>query len=269
MKKLFVLFFALVAGFATAKAQNEEYANLTVVLAYEGDTDCTARYKAEQACFTLYKNEDGKFCMAHVWPKSNVQSFGVVKFDDLDTYEETESNYATTEYTFDWHYQNSVDGEVAVARCLLAKVYKPAEVVYVVTYNLPDGSNHLFQVALDGDVDEFFDDIEQEMLDGLLGTWVATDLDVYDDGGELMKSISVAKENAELKVTFNDDATGVINTLNNEEYSTEEFTYYYDWPFIAVQRQTGSDLIFKFEEGKLSFKELDGLDVVMNFSKQE
>lgn len=269
MKKLFVLFFALFAGFVSAKAQDTEYANMPVILAYEGDTDCTARYKDEQAYITLYKNEAGEFCMAHVCPKSNVKSFGVVKFDEVDTYDETDSKYATMEYTFDWHFTNSVDGESGVARCLLAKVYKPAEVVYVVTYNLPDGSNRLFQVGLSGDVDEFFDDIAEETLNGLLGTWIATTLDVYDDGGELMKSISVEKENAELKVTFNEDATGVIHTLNNEEYKTEDFTYYYDWPYIAVQRKAGADLIFKFEDGKLSFKELDGLEVVMNFEKQQ
>lgn len=267
MRKLIFLLFAMIAGAATVYAQQEEYAKMQIVMAYEGNQDCTARYKDEQAYLTFYKTEANEFCMASVWPKSDVKSYGVVKFDFSESKEETATDYATMEYTFDWHYTNSVDGQSGVARCMLVKVYMPTEVLYVMTYDLPDGSNHLFRVGMDGDADEFFDDVSADMLSGLLGTWAATTLDVYDDGGEHMKAISLAKEDAEFKVTFTEDMNGVINTLNDGTTAVDEFCYFYDWPYVCVQPKNGPELIFKYEDGKLVFEEFDDIDIIISFEK--
>ena len=267
MKKLLFLLFAMIAGAVTLSAQQEEYARMEVIMAYDGSVDCTAKYKDEQAYLTFYKTEANEYCMANVWPKSNVYSAGVIKFDYLKTKEETVTDFATNEYTFDWYYTNSVDGSTGVARCMLVKIYRPTEIIYVMTYNLPDGKNQLFQIGMDGDEDEFFEDVAYHMLSGLLGTWKATTLDAYDDGGELLKAISIENENAEFKVTFNEDNVGVINSLNNGVAEADEFHYFYDWPYIDVTTNAGRELIFKYEDGKLIFEEFDGLDVVINFVK--
>ena len=69
---------------------------------------------------------------------------------------------------------------------------------------------------------------------------------------------SVAKENY-LK--------GVINTLNAGTTATDEFTYYYDWPYVCAQTKTGPELIFKYEDGKLVFEEFDDIDIIISFEK--
>jgi hypothetical protein len=120
---------------------------------------------------------------------------------------------------------------------------------------------------MDGDEDEFFEDVSYNMLSGLLGTWKATTLDAYDDGGELLKAISIEKENAEFKITFSEDNAGVINSLNNGVVEADEFFYYYDWPYVDVTTKAGRELIFKYDDGKLVFEEFDGLDVIINFVK--
>lgn len=150
MKKILIVVVSLLAFMFSANAQQEDYAKFTITKAIIDGYDHSETYQDNGSYLVFYRSESGDFCMANVWPKSDSQSYGVITDWKEYRYIETETEYASDVFKFNWHYANSYDNKTGVAACRLIKIYMPSGVVYEYEYVLSNGSTARFSGYMQG-----------------------------------------------------------------------------------------------------------------------
>jgi hypothetical protein len=98
------------------------------------DVDITknALYQGQYLVFYSLEGDETIY-LANYWPKDNSQSWGETYDFHSEEFPETEEEYETKIFTFNWKYYNSYDENTGTAAVKLVKIYKPNGVAFTMT----------------------------------------------------------------------------------------------------------------------------------------
>lgn len=88
-------------------------------------------YLENNAYTILYSvTGDKRIHMANVWPKSNSQSFGPIFSLENSKIDETDENFETEIFKFNWEYHNTYNSQKGTSKVQLTKFFKPQGIMY-------------------------------------------------------------------------------------------------------------------------------------------
>ncbi len=258
MKKIFLLFFVMLAGLFSATAQQQEYARIVIQEAYLDDQDVSEQYRQGEAFLIFYKNNDNEIYMANVWPKNDSQSYGRITDWAFNHYPETDDDFAIDEYQFNWHYSNTYDAESGVAKCCLLKFLDPEGARYALGFELIDNSTARYYGEMQGDIDKLITHFANAHTSPLsmpvsqnkpafIGTWMSTTLQMLDDADNVIGTLNADAFDFSIKIEFMPNGR-CLAYMEGEE--VVELTYVYDAQKIYIT-EDGETLEFLYDNDKL------------------
>lgn len=129
LKGLLPVFFLLLLQALPSAAQEQEVlAKFYVTHATENKQDIT-EWASQNKIFTVFYAVDDELYMANVCDNSDDQSWGRIWGFESAKQEETDTEYETDIFYFNWTYTNSYDEQEGTCKVQFLKIYKPQGVV--------------------------------------------------------------------------------------------------------------------------------------------
>ena len=137
-----------------ASEKQEEVAKFVITDASMNGADVTLQYLEAGAYLVFYTiGDDKSLYMANFWQKFDSQSYGAVYSLESKTIEETDKQYKTDIFRFNWRYINTYDEKRGTAKVEVTKIYKPQGIAFIVKI-IPENLDILiYKGYMDGSVD--------------------------------------------------------------------------------------------------------------------